>query len=913
MSGRNRFAIESLSSSDDTSSEDFHPSSSDETEPKYDIPRYELYANEYSQSYEEGSERQQSDIEEEIMDYEGRDTIPAVSEYRVPILRRPLGHGGSHMARLNMFQDASLLDQSENRTRSFGAYDMYQEDDEDYDIDVEEDMIFQNSLSPADDSRNSASQERRHENVVEEGGAIEVDEPFISQPMKFPVLPKPQEPIAFGKDIEIKLEKFPEGHQMHRSFRVGWGPNGSLVIPRRANFEAKEPQNMEAKTYVSPVTISQIQVLSNAHTTVQPRPLKEAKEKKQDFSNEIFLLEQHLFYSKKKKPTKPNGLTYFTVSKPDELIKVNRKGGPSRDEKYKYESEIWYLVEMLWGTPSDIFANDPSSSYSHQLYRRNALSRWFSDTTASSAEEDIRSLPKDISAEEKECATIFYYLTTKKISEAVEVALQEKDFRFAALVSQAASSNALFKKNIETQVIQWNNMKSFDVINQYRQYIYHVLSGEIKGGASFVDWRRGLALYFWYGRDVSMKYDKFDNLQLALSLYENACKKSEARPPLPDYLLKPAYKDKLEEEPDIFDLSYHLLKLFSQPETYSIEQVLQPKNYDEHLFNYHLSWHLHKVLRAVIDVSAMGPELARRWNVLDYEVTMNYAFQLETMGHWEWALYVLLNIYSPFENLSLKFSQLVPQSSDNDNVQQQKHSHYPSDIGSTYVIEHAFREILNRNVADLVAHPEKRNFLTQDLEIPETWIKAAEAIYQHYKKNYRVELDLLIESQQWEAAHRNLMDNLLYQLILHEKYQELTHLLQILSNHIKELEEWHNKGGLFLNFLKLIEKCKTVIQLENVATKDLERLVFELNQILQKIQVWQKNNSSHVKNSLQEACIGEMSTIIHSQITKISVKNPSINGGFNRAQIDLQVLPNDLVKNHLDFTISQFVRNATKI
>lgn len=39
-----------------------------------------------------------------------------------------------------------------------------------------------------------------------------------------------------------------------------------------------------------------------------------------------------------------------------------------------------------------------------------------------------------------------------------------------------------------------------------------------------MDWKRGLALHFWYGRDVSMNYDKMDNLQLALSLYTTACK-----------------------------------------------------------------------------------------------------------------------------------------------------------------------------------------------------------------------------------------------------------------------------------------------------------------------------------------------------------------------------------------------------
>jgi len=538
------------------------------------------------------------------------------------------------------------------------------------------------------------------------------------------------------------------------------------------------------------------------------------------------------------------------------------------------------------------------------LYRRNALSRWFSDTTSAAVANDLRNLPEGLNAEEKECATIFQLLTTKKISEAVEVALQSKDFRFAALVSQAASGNALFKKNIESQIIQWNNMKAFDAINPFRQYIYLILSGEIKGGANLVDWKRGLALYFWYGRDASMKYDKFDTLQLALSLYEIACKKREARPPYPNYILNPAHKRDQEVDSDVCDLAYHLLQLFCHPDTYPIRKVLQPKNYDEHLFNYHLSWHLHKVLRAIIDVEIIDSEGLEQWNLLDYEVTMNYAFQLETMGHWEWSLYVLLNIYSPFEKEIITLSDLIQP--------KEQYPHHPAKIGSTYIVEHAFREILSRHVPDFVADVKKRNFLTRELQIPETWIKVAEATYQHYKKNYIVELELLIDSEQWEAAHSLLMNNLLFRLILNEKSADLIRVLEILANQKAHLKEWYGRGGLFLVYLNLIERSKVMIPTN---TKEQnEKFFLELNKTLHSIQTWEKNNSNpHSKNQLQEACIGEMSATIHFQISMIKKKEPSITNSFNRAQIELQALPNDLIKNHLDLTLNEFVRNAKKI
>lgn len=85
------------------------------------------------------------------------------------------------------------------------------------------------------------------------------------------------------------------------------------------------------------------------------------------------------------------------------------------------------MVETLWGTPKDIFgktafisplcyspsssyveAKIPASEYSYYLYRRNALSRWFSDTSSSAAEADLQKIPEDADTEEaKQCYIMF--------------------------------------------------------------------------------------------------------------------------------------------------------------------------------------------------------------------------------------------------------------------------------------------------------------------------------------------------------------------------------------------------------------------------------------------------------------------------------------------------------------------------
>lgn len=96
-----------------------------------------------------------------------------------------------------------MLEQSENRPQSL-ASDLFQAEDEDYDFD--EDEEYQNSISTED---------AREQNEQAEGGAIEVEEPFL-QPIVAPVsqpnekIMKPLEGSSF-QNKEIALNDFPEG------------------------------------------------------------------------------------------------------------------------------------------------------------------------------------------------------------------------------------------------------------------------------------------------------------------------------------------------------------------------------------------------------------------------------------------------------------------------------------------------------------------------------------------------------------------------------------------------------------------------------------------------------------------------------------------------------------------------------
>jgi hypothetical protein len=89
------------------------------------------------------------------------------------------------------------------------------------------------------------------------------------------------------------------------------------------------------------------------------------------------------------------------------------------------------------------------------------------------------------------------------VSEAVDCALAQKDFRLAALIAQAASQSLDFKRHMRDQLEQWTRCiapsssgvttslsahhgldnSAFAAINSFRQHVYHILSGDIEAYA----------------------------------------------------------------------------------------------------------------------------------------------------------------------------------------------------------------------------------------------------------------------------------------------------------------------------------------------------------------------------------------------------------------------------------------------
>ncbi|GCC41721.1 hypothetical protein chiPu_0025590, partial [Chiloscyllium punctatum] len=90
-----------------------------------------------------------------------------------------------------------------------------------------------------------------------------------------------------------------------------------------------------------------------------------------------------------------------------------------------------------------------------------------------------------------------------------------------------------------------------------------------------------------------------------------------------------------EEEAPHQDICYHLLKLYSDRH-YELHPLLNPRTVTADYLDYRLSWHLWMVLQAM-----NYTHLSEKHQTM---VHTSFAAQLEAVGLWEWAIFVLLHI-----------------------------------------------------------------------------------------------------------------------------------------------------------------------------------------------------------------------------------------------------------------------------
>lgn len=327
-----------------------------------------------------------------------------------------------------------------------------------------------------------------------------------------------------------------------------------------------------------------------------------------------------------------------------------------------FEAQLWRLGQALFdeidlGLPED--ASQDVVDRVHHIRRKLAFSKWLAGAVSPSVSHDL------LNALEPGPSRAFTYLTGHQIERAAQTALDAGDLRLATLLTRVGGNQA-FRNEMILQLEKWREHRmDSDIDPDYRK-LYCLLAGivDVSEGtkvrdptdsspeimiAEGLDWKRALGLHLWYGSSFDM------DLSDGLSRYQHALSTSSSpAAPLPWYQERPALvknKSRWTTPEGTFDALFLLINLYADTAT-PLEDVLNPSAYAPTPLDFRLPWHIYTVLALALksrDYEDRQPAEAddvgfsRSANAL----TSSYALQLEHLGLWDRAVFVLLHLEVP--------------------------------------------------------------------------------------------------------------------------------------------------------------------------------------------------------------------------------------------------------------------------
>ncbi|KAL4137953.1 hypothetical protein PRIC2_001463 [Phytophthora ramorum] len=556
------------------------------------------------------------------------------------------------------------------------------------------------------------------------------------------------------------------GMFMARSFRCSWGPNGELVNLGKLTSRSENTSDVENK----------------GRRVCIEFPLRPLESRKTDLHKGLML--HYEFTSQGRNMNEyvdEDGSevpAQYELPVHEPLMSCLQKYVAHAESRTKkapgasFEKRtllLWKLIEALWGQehgakmgdrPNSVFyplasRDDPNEVETLDTFqtvdlRREAISQWFEAALKDSGDADTFETSPSVEG-------VLRLLCQHRIAEASDMAMDCGDFRLATLIAQAASYEGNdFRSLMETQMAQWSENGTLELMDKTLVLVYSVLAGSIEvlsaqKGAS-MSWIDCLALCLWYKRGPAT------SLKSAMALYEEAVGKQLASVSLSKFAAAGTNKD---------DLLMELMKLYIE-DVSSLCKVLSPSGFMSHVsrhLDYELSWHLHSVLRA------FGYKLDRQW---ESHIHQNFIRQLEGSDLWEDAIYVALNISNTIER------------------------------------ENTCRELLFRNADALASNVTKREELCERLNIPTEWVSEALAVRAVAKQERHEEIAHWMSARHYEEAHACLISHVAMRCLFATEKDVLMQLLLELEPMAVYIPQWKScekvdaiGGGLLLEYLRL--------------------------------------------------------------------------------------------------------------
>uniref|UniRef100_V5H4S5 Putative nucleoporin 98 n=1 Tax=Ixodes ricinus TaxID=34613 RepID=V5H4S5_IXORI len=447
------------------------------------------------------------------------------------------------------------------------------------------------------------------------------------------------------------------------------------------------------------------------------------------------------------------------------------------------------LCVALWGkTPGCNPDEDDTRTYAYMKARKEAFSDWLVQTTKQTVDSEVTD------AQQREggyLKAVMSHLSGHDVSKACGMARRMRDYRLGLLLGQGGYS-LLTRGMLQKQLDHWRKFKHDRHIEDERLRVYALLAGLMIWPSSEktinccadLDWKRALALHLWYHCSPT------GSIHDAVAAYEAAFQDNGAQHPyaVPPY---PPYYDVFEEPFSLdgersdapHDTCFHLLKLYCD-RSQRLDRLLDPVTSVASHLDYRISWLLHKQL-----LSFGYPDLPR-----PATIHTSFASQLEAVGMWPWAAFVLLHLEDPAS----------------------RHS--------------AVSELLMRHVTGTrdgcdpaTALSEDESFLHDRLHVPLSWIYKAKAIRAGAEDNFRDQAVFQIKGGMWSDAHQTVMQHLATDAVIDEDLAELRSLLEPLSEHSADIHNWYKGGQVLLNYLYILDFMEKVRKHE-MSPYDLERI-----------------------------------------------------------------------------------------
>eukprot|EP00736_Rhodelphis_marinus_P001753 Rmarinus@m.4880 len=445
---------------------------------------------------------------------------------------------------------------------------------------------------------------------------------------------------------------------------------------------------------------------------------------------------------------------------------------------------VWGLMEALFGGESNFVNKRVQASY-----RWDTFSRWLQDAVM----DDAQAASED-SADRLD--SLYHLLSGHCLADAAKVATSFNDFRLAVLLSQAGSARARAAEDMRAQLEEWEASGVAGHMEERRLALYRLLSGD-PTCAPEMDWKRALGLRLWYTprSDEPNTADDLSPLASTLAQYsedldlhqECGNGRNQAPLPVPPYLeSEPVYRGSEERggsPPE--DMLFQLVRL-SCDRTASLSLALRTSGTTAYALDIRLCWMVYRVL-----ISLGLPKLPR-----EAELTMQFASQLESIGLWEWAIFVAMQVPAPCAGDSDAASDMG--------------SGLDPDEPCPSPAEAAVREMLCRHVGgDSFLGDRSEDFLVHQLKVPAAWVSEAKAYRAGYEGRVSAQIRHLLACDMFDEAHKLYVQKVAPLLMLNGRYSEIVRQLSPLEKRKEEVHTWARKGGLFLEFARFCQQAAT--------------------------------------------------------------------------------------------------------